>query len=86
MATKQTALVLVMPGEGDMELIGQTGGSIQLSPIYYGNESMGPHLQIVEGHTEEGKFIVDKVMSRARIKLKRSSEGALSLEIRKGDE
>ncbi len=85
---KIRALRLVMPGQGDMELVGQAGGAIDLLPIYYGNESMGPHIQIVEGHNgDDGKFIVDKVISRSRIKLKLVGDPAVAvIELKKGND
>ena len=84
---KIRALRLVMPGQGDMELIGQTGGAIDLLPVYYGNESMGPHIQIVEGHDEAGKFVLDKVISRSRIKLKLVGDPAVAcIELKKGND
>jgi len=86
MATKQRILMVVMPGQGDMELVGQSGGAIQLNPIYYGNESMGPHMQIVEGHNDGNAFVVDKIIIRARIKLKQAPDGTVSIELRKGND
>ena len=86
MAAKQRVLMLVMPGEGDMELIGQNGSTLQLSPVYYGNESMGPHMQVVEGHKDDaGNFVVDKVLSRSRLKLK-LLEAGIVIELKKGND
>ena len=85
MAAKQRVLMLVMPGEGDMELIGQNGSTLQLSPVYYGNESMGPHMQIVEGHKDGNAFVIDKIISRARIKLRQMSDGTINVELKQGN-
>jgi len=75
-------LKLVMPSEGDMELLDQDGGSIVLSPIYYGNESMGPHIQLVSGNVKDGVFVVDAVQQRYRLKLKADGK----IELKKGQE
>lgn len=64
------ALRIVMPSNGDMELLGQEGGIIDLDPIFFGNESMGPHLQVVSGKKVNDKFVVERVVSRCRLKLK----------------
>lgn len=69
------ALRIVMPSNGDMEFLAQDGGIIDLEPIFYGNESMGPHLQVVEGKKVDGKFIVTKILNRSRLKMK--SDGKL---------
>ena len=74
------ALRLIMPSPGDMELIAQEGGVIDLEPVFYGNESMGPHIQLVQGHKEDGKFVVDKVMGRYRLKIKEDGK----VEFKKG--
>jgi hypothetical protein len=71
-----------MPSEGDMELIEQDGGVLLLNPVFYGGESMGPHLQIVDIVVKEGKAEVKSVVSRARIKLKPDGK----IELKKGDE
>lgn len=73
-----TALRLIMPSAGDMELLNQEGGTIDLEPIYYGSESMGPHIQIVQGHKDGAKFIVDKILCRYRLKVK-GEEGKVEL-------
>lgn len=64
------ALRMVMPSNGDMELLGQEGGIIDLEPVFFGNESMGPHLQVVSGKKIDGKFVVERIISRSRLKLK----------------
>ncbi len=63
-------LRLCMPSVGDMDILGQEGGVIDLSPIFYGAECMGPHVQVLEGHDEKGKFVVDRVVERYKLKLK----------------
>jgi len=64
-------LRLIMPSEGDMELSSQEGGVINLSPLFYGNESMGPHLVVQDG---------DKVIGRYKLKLKLDGK----IELKKG--
>jgi hypothetical protein len=90
MANKETgmddqiiALRVVMPSTGDMELLAQDGGAIDLKPYYYGGEAAGPHIQLVYGHREkDGKFICDGVKARFRLKLR--SDGRI--ELKKGDD
>jgi len=66
-------LRLVMPSLGDMELLKQDGGTIDLTPVFYGNESMGPHIQVLQG---------EKVIGRYRLKLKDTGK----VEFKKGQE
>ena len=74
-------LRLIMPSAGDMELVAQEGGVINLEPVFYGNESMGPHIQVVEGHkVDGGKFVVDKILGRYRLKIKEDGK----VEFKKG--
>jgi hypothetical protein len=61
-------LRLIMPTTGDMELVSQEGGTIDLGPIFYGGESMGPHIQLLQG---------DKVTARFKLRLK--EDGKLEL-------
>jgi hypothetical protein len=68
-AAKQV-LRLCMPSKGDMEILGQEGSVIDLAPIFYGTECMGPHVQVLEGHDKDGKFVVDNVVGRYKLKLK----------------
>jgi hypothetical protein len=63
-----------MPSEGDMELDSQDGGIVNLTPVFYGNESMGPHLQLVRG---------DEIVARYRIKVNGKSE---KIEMKKAQE
>jgi hypothetical protein len=65
---QQLELDLIMPSEGDMTLSDQEGGKIVLSPIFYGNESMGPHIVVRDG---------DKVIHRYKLRIK--SDGRLEL-------
>lgn len=64
---------LIMPSEGDMALIDQEGGRIALSPIFYGAESMGPHIEVRDDE--------DKLISRSRLKVKKDGK----VEIKKGE-
>jgi hypothetical protein len=66
-------LKIIMPSAGDMELGNQDGGIIELNPIFYGNTSMGPHVQVVD---EDGS-----VSGRYKITLSRT--GVLRLEKQK---
>jgi len=69
--TPVQVLRIVMPSKGDMELLGQDGGVIDLSPIFYGPEAMGPHIQVLTGHTgADGEFVVDEIAARYKLKLK----------------
>jgi len=61
-------MMLIMPSAGDMELGSQEGGKIELDPIFYGGECMGPHIVVMDG---------DKVLSRCKLRLK--DDGKLDL-------
>ena len=70
-APQELVLRLIMPSVGDMELAQQQGGTIDLRPIFYGTESMGPHVQVLRGHTnKEGKFEVQAVLGRFKLRMK----------------
>ena len=69
-------LRLVMPSVGDMELASQEGGVIELTPVFYGNESMGPHIQIIR----EGKSGTKEMIGRYRLKIKEDGR----LEMKRG--
>ena len=60
------ALRIAMPSQGDMTLLNQEGGIIDLAPVFFNAESSGPHLQVVE--IENGK--VTRIHSRYRIKMR----------------
>ena len=81
MPDKIIALRVIMPASGDMELLAQKTGVIDLRPIYYGNECMGPHLQLVEGHMQDAEFVVDRVVERNKLKVK-----GTHIEIKRGNE
>lgn len=59
------AMRIVMPSAGDMVMLKQDGGTVDLQPIFYGSESAGPHIQLLDinGKTE-------KVLSRFRLKVR----------------
>jgi len=64
----EVRIELIMPSEGDMELVAQEGGKIILKATFYGNECMGPHIRgIVNG----------KVVSQQKLKIK--SDGRVEL-------
>ena len=74
------AIRIIMPSEGDMELVRQQGGEIVLSPIFYGSECAGPHVQLVELDTnvkEGDRPTVGKVLERYRMRIK--TDGKLEL-------
>ena len=64
------ALRIVMPSEGDMAVLAQDGGTIDLQPVFYGGEASGPHIQILE--TEKGK--ASKVIGRFRLRVKQDGK------------
>jgi hypothetical protein len=66
------ALRIVMPCSGDMAVLRQDGGTIDLQPIFYGTEAAGPHIQIVDIN---GK--AEKVVSRFRLKVR--ADGKVTL-------
>lgn len=51
-----TTFELLMPSEGDMELLSQENGKLTLKPIYYGGECYGPIIRTrtTQGGTEPG--------------------------------
>lgn len=59
---------LIMPSEGDMELIKQDGGVLVMKPTYYGGECAGPVIQFLDEQDQK------KVVSSYRIKIKSSGE------------
>ena len=73
MAETTIVLRVIMPSAGDMKLGKQDDGIINLDPIFYGNECMGPHIQVVE----IGSDGEETVLSRQKLKLKR--DGKLEL-------
>ena len=40
---------IIMPSEGDMELVDQKGGVLTLKPVYFGGECAGPIIQFLSG-------------------------------------
>ena len=68
-------LKLIMPSEGDMELVNQEGGSILLEPIFYGTTSMGPHIQVLDDKDKVvGRYKL-VVGANERVKLERQKIG-----------
>lgn len=74
---------LIMPSQGDMEIVEQQGGLIFLKPTYFGGECAGPIIQFVDAvdmpeRIPEGEpFVVDKspkVEASYRIKIKKENE------------
>lgn len=76
---------LIMPSQGDMEIVKQEGGVITLKPTYFGGECAGPIIQFVEtsGGPDKVDFVGDggknnkvgeEVEASFRIKIKRDNE------------
>ena len=72
---------LIMPSQGDMEIVEQEGGVITLKPTYFGGECAGPIIQFVESsewgvETDKDTRIevVPKVEASYRIKIKKDNE------------
>lgn len=61
-----TAIQIIMPSVGDMEIVSQEGGTVTLVPVFYGKECVGPHIQVVEIDAA-GKTV--KVLARNRLKI-----------------
>ena len=67
-------LKLIMPSEGDMELVKQEGGAIVLNPIFYGTSSMGPHIQVLDDDGEvEGRYKL-AITNKGVVKLEKQKE------------
>lgn len=73
---------LIMPSQGDMEIVKQEGGVITLKPTYFGGECAGPIIQFVD-HPEGPSRVAgnvdivttdDKVEASYRIKIKKDNE------------
>lgn len=72
---------LIMPSQGDMEIVKQEGGVITLKPTYFGGECAGPIVQFVD-HDEKNdkpaapgeKAKYDVVEASYRIKIKKDNE------------
>ena len=76
---------LIMPSQGDMEIVSQEGGVITLKPTYFGGECAGPVIQFVEtsGGPDKVDFVGDggrdnkageAVEASYRIKIKKDNE------------
>ena len=75
---------LIMPSQGDMEIVKQDGGTILLKPTYFGGECAGPIVQFVDVDDVSGKiekvagvdvvFAQPKVEASYRIKIKKDNE------------
>ena len=69
------ALRIIMPSEGDMSILNQGNGTIDLQPYFYGSEAGGPLIQVVD--ITGAKHDNVKVLSRFRLKVRQ--DGKLSL-------
>lgn len=74
---------LIMPSQGDMEIVEQQGGVIFLKPTYFGGECAGPIVQFVDADECNGTLVADKesrdliinkVEASYRIKIKKDNE------------
>jgi len=63
---------IIMPSEGDMELVSQEGGTIVLRPTYFGGECCGPIVQIVSPGDQK------TVLASYRIKIKSAGDVKLA--------
>lgn len=64
----KTLIKIIMPSEGDMQLVNQEGGTITLAPTYFGGECAGPVIQFVDPQDQK------KVMSSYRVKIRNNGE------------
>jgi len=71
---------VIMPSEGDMELVDQNGGVLLLRPTYFGGECSGPIVQFV---TRTGSRV--EVNSAYRLKI-RTSGGKSEIRLAKADQ
>lgn len=69
---------LIMPSQGDMEIVKQEGGTILLKPTYFGGECAGPIIQFVDAEdiVSDGKASITETRIEAsyRIKIKKENE------------
>lgn len=72
---------LIMPSQGDMEIVNQEGGVIWLKPTYFGGECAGPVVQFVDQDEKDGVPVggvlpdkSSKVEASYRIKIKKDNE------------
>ena len=69
---------LIMPSQGDMEIVKQEGGVVLLKPTYFGGECAGPIVQFVDRDDNQESpgetACYDKVEASYRIKIKKDNE------------
>jgi len=68
---------LIMPSQGDMEIVKQEGGVITLKPTYFGGECAGPVIQFVEDEVVPKETAIGDntaVLASYRIKIKKDNE------------
>ena len=72
---------LIMPSQGDMEIVKQEGGTILLKPTYFGGECAGPIVQFVDRDDSADKPAApgesvkyDSVEASFRIKIKKDGD------------
>ena len=72
---------LIMPSQGDMEIVKQEGGTILLKPTYFGGECAGPIIQFIDVDDKNDKPVTpgdkvryDTVEASFRIKIKKDND------------
>lgn len=68
---------IIMPSQGDMEIVKQEGGSLVLRPFFYGGVCAGPHVRVVE---MDNAGTVKKVVGMFRMQIKADGK----IELKKG--
>lgn len=68
----KTLIKIIMPSEGDMQLVNQEGGTITLAPTYFGGECAGPVVQIVDSQDQK------KILASYRVKIKNNGDVKLA--------
>lgn len=72
---------LIMPSQGDMEIVKQEGGAIVLKPTYFGGECAGPIIQFIDDSNEpcpadcdpsEDRY--ERVEASFRIRIRKDNE------------
>lgn len=72
---------LIMPSQGDMEIVKQEGGVITLKPTYFGGECAGPIVQFVDAEdiASDGKASITETRIEASFRIKIKRDGDLKL-------
>ena len=72
---------LIMPSQGDMEIVKQEGGVITLKPTYFGGECAGPIIQFVDAEdiVSDGKASITETRIEASYRIKIRDDGKIQL-------